>query len=235
MRRSVGCIIDESLSDCSVVAGWTPVADKVVEVPDDPCVILAGRVFWAKAGDWETWRPFIEYGDAVGRDGRVFLSAADWSAEAVGSFSRSGNDLWQKEAGPLPTGVEAVTVRVAELEVQETGAGTISVPVRTGEVIRTVRLGQWPVRLIRTEVRANGRLRIHVDLGTEGETFLRRFDRLQVNGRPVSWSSRHDEASGQIRWLEFTPPAGAGSVTLTLAEPVVVVRGPWAMAVPVNR
>jgi TnpA family transposase len=36
MRSFLGCVIREGLSDQSPLAGWTPVVEKVVDMPDDP-------------------------------------------------------------------------------------------------------------------------------------------------------------------------------------------------------
>ncbi len=110
MRKFVGCIIEESLKDKSVIAGLAAMAEKVSQMPNDPeatvwhvrwyevdeaqlhallpdlakairphwyahfwegddlCVILAGRVFWAKVSDRSSHAELLAYGDSVGLD-----------------------------------------------------------------------------------------------------------------------------------------------------------------------
>jgi hypothetical protein len=108
MRRFVGCIIEESLTDNSVLGRLPVMAERVSHMPNDPdatvwhvrwyqvaedlllallprlaetirphwyahfwagddlCVVMPGRVFWAKISDPASHAEFVAYGDTVG-------------------------------------------------------------------------------------------------------------------------------------------------------------------------
>jgi hypothetical protein len=63
----VGCLIDESLSDLSVTEGWAPVAERVVEVPDDPDATI-WHVRWYQVSEAELASRLDGLADAMRRN-----------------------------------------------------------------------------------------------------------------------------------------------------------------------
>lgn len=161
------------------------------------------------------------------------LSAPGWDSEPS---SRGGTalELWHYEAGPVPGGVESVRLTVPAIEVQVQGKGRVTLDVATGPVEKTVQVGDWPVRIIRTEVVGDG-LEIWVDPGPAGPQYLDSF-RFERKGMPVPGAWRVNAVSGRLEWISIPlEPGEKKRVTLTLVAPRIVVEGPWVIDVPANR
>lgn len=147
-------------------------------------------------------------------------------------------ELIQFETAPMPPGVTEATLTIAAITAEEPGEALLQLPPVTGPVNRTIQLGRWSLRILRTElVEESGRphLRVFVDPGPDGPESLIAFTELREGDRLLDWSRHYDPVTQRMDSFLIEVSQGAGTLTYTIASPLVRVEGPWTLPLPVHR
>ncbi|NLI70424.1 MAG: hypothetical protein GX364_06145 [Firmicutes bacterium] len=138
----------------------------------------------------------------------------------------------------LEDGENQVQLTVPLLQIREKASAKVKVgvPVSSSQedLDLAVTLGRFDLKLTRAEKICYGDqdyLRIYVDLGPAGTETLEEFT---LDGNQ-SWGCTFDQETGRMRYLEIPMKGNPSRVTLTLADPVYSVIGPWVLDLPVQR
>ncbi len=146
----------------------------------------------------------------------------------------SAGDMRRLIAGPVPAGIDRVTLSIPVMKVMERGKASIRLTVADQDLNQRMEFGEVGLTVTRTEV-IDGMLRIYADPGPRAPVIFGTYGLLELDGKPVSSSAEHDEATGLIQYFEVEIPVGAKSMTLTMHDPTIFVEGPWILDLPVER
>ncbi len=138
----------------------------------------------------------------------------------------------------LEDGENQVQLIVPLLQIREEASAKVKVNVPVidspEDLDLAVTLGRFDLKLTRAEKICDGDqdyLRLYVDLGPAGTETLEGFT---LSGNQ-SWGCTFDRETGRIQYLEIPLKGNPSRVTLTLADPVYSLIGPWILDLPVQR
>lgn len=173
--------------------------------------------------------------------GHVYPMEPDLSAGQSGDIS--GNGPFQQNLffePPLPA-AKGLTLTISRVQVLKEGSAKVTVPLKgrgPGDVFsldRTVQFGSHKLELQSASlVEQDGKpwLYIDVDLGpvTNGVTELT----FVVENGSSTVTTMMQRSDSQMLRFGAEIPSGADELTIEMAQPVVVVEGPWQISFPVG-
>ncbi|MHB1418389.1 MAG: hypothetical protein ACYCX4_02200 [Bacillota bacterium] len=141
---------------------------------------------------------------------------------------------WELVFSPVKADIDTATLNIPLIIVQERGEAKVTIPIANEEVElnKEVRLGRFILILRRAKL-IDGQLQVWVDAGPEGEETLQSFS-FELPRGTSSWMSKQKEYNAQMEYFAVPVSPGQRSLTLTIKDPVVAIKGPWELTFPVK-
>lgn len=121
---------------------------------------------------------------------------------------------------------EIYTLHIPEINVKYNDHVTVKVPTQSVEHLNhTFSISGFPVTITRTERLEDDVLRLYLDLHFNANAD-QSLHRIALNG--MSHSGKLNEQTGAMEYIEFAIEPGMKEIKLKIAEPEVLIRGPWS-------
>ncbi|MDR3602927.1 MAG: hypothetical protein P4L49_21030 [Desulfosporosinus sp.] len=135
---------------------------------------------------------------------------------------------------------DKLTVNMPSLILQQDVHGSIVIPTPENNSALTLNqslnLGSWTLKLTKSEIISDNNgisLRIYVEPDIHNGATINTLDQLTIDGRMVSWSSKFNQNTGGMEWLQVPYPTGGKDMKITVEKINILVNGPWKIEIPV--